>query len=76
MSLPGERERAGGGGRRAGAQGAQPQPGQVNFFFSGSDPDPGSGAFLDPGSRSFFRKLKSSCLGQKYFDADPDPGSF
>ncbi len=46
MSLPGERERAGRGGRRAGAQGAQPQPGQSDYFFSVAEPDPGFGAFL------------------------------
>ncbi len=54
MSLPGERERASRGGRRAGAQGAQPQPGQSNNLIV-RDPDPGSSAFLAPGSGIRFR---------------------
>ncbi len=65
MSLPGERERAGGGGRRAGAQGAQPQPGQGNNLIV-EDPDPGSGAFLAPGSGIRFRD------GEKVRIRDPE----
>jgi hypothetical protein len=49
----------------------------------GLDPDPGSGAFLTPGSGirdeqpgSYFRKLRTIFCVKilKFFDADPGPG--
>jgi hypothetical protein len=63
VSLPGERERAGRGGRRTGAQGAQPQPGQNNNFIV---PDLESGAFLTSGPGI---RIRNPGWGR-----NPDPG--
>jgi hypothetical protein len=40
-----------------------------------ADPDPGSSAFLTPGSGSGIRDPESG-MEKKFFDADPDPVSF